>query len=273
MSLAIMVAIYVAVIQFGSSHGTVQTLRALGKMKIQALNMNVSIDQAQQFSTFSGRFRGPSDSMYGPVYDMCEDDLQLLKFAKVYDSGTFSEFEVILRLQVYGGTCWFSINSASASETYTQFLFPSHTLVLEEKFGLQNRTQTEFMESSCKIEVDKSKPDQDTIRYTAAVHECGQETGVLNTGYFDISMNNNGKTKEVSGLYVEAGRKYFNYVSTSADYTFASEENSYAIFNEGNMAADGVKVAGFNFTMMIHEFTKADYYPVSVTRMWKFTII
>ncbi|XP_061195731.1 uncharacterized protein LOC133203952 [Saccostrea echinata] len=266
------VAVYVAVFHIGSSHCAVKVLRDLGKMKIQPLYMNVSIDEAQQFSTYYGRFRGPSDSVYGPVYDFCEDDLQLLKFAKVSDSGTFSEFEVIMRLQVYGGTCWFSIKSASASETYTLFLYPSHTFVLEKKLSLQNRTQTEFMESSCKIEVTSSNTDEVTIRYTAAVHDCGQETEVLNSKYFDILINKNGKTKEISGLYNEAGRNYFNYVSTSEKFAFASE-NSYAIFNEGNMAADGVKIDGFNFTMMIHDFPKADYYPVSVTRIWTFTII
>lgn len=175
-------------------------------------------------------------------------------------SGENNMFVAVFTNKKYRYNQWITLTSASTRET--MYLFSNGNYKI--------RSQTDFVENTCDIGVEKYEKGNIT-EYVATVRNCADQDKL--STYFNCLLS------DLSGGSVQWGsrdlndpgspsiRKYFKYVDTY--YTRSEKGVYYAVLNHPAMRADNITLERFGFVMYVIEPNDS---AIAASHYWYFDI-
>ncbi|XP_062611994.1 uncharacterized protein LOC134273802 [Saccostrea cucullata] len=219
---------------------TVETLRPLGKVKIQPIHFSNSLDQGKRLAITRCIFHGPRDltASFSGIIDG--------NFGKVKDiDQSTSDYQVVFQSSV-------DVNSFGKIKLQSASTFESLTV----NFDLPQTSktiQTNFPFTSCKFGVLKLS-DEQTTNYSAIATECGKITSNEIYLYFPVKL-----TEWDSAKYADISSSFYHSPETTAN----------VVIKTGKLANDGVDINSLDFSIQNFYGTKS---PLSNYLTWSFRL-
>lgn len=175
-------------------------------------------------------------------------------------SGENNMFVAVFTNKKYRYNQWITLKSTSTRETIDLFSSGNYDI----------RSQTDFVENSCEVGVEKYEKGIIT-EYVATVRNC-ENQDKLST-YFNclLSDQSGGSIQWGSRDLNDPGspsiRKYFKYVDTY--YTRSEKGVYYAVLNHPAMKADSITLERFGFVLYV---TEPNDSAIAASHYWYFDI-
>ncbi|XP_062598218.1 uncharacterized protein LOC134259633 isoform X2 [Saccostrea cucullata] len=219
---------------------TMETIRPLGKVKIQPIYFNRSLDQGKRVAITRCVFHGPRDltATFSNIDGTFEKGKDIDKDTSEYEAVFQASIDVL-------SFCGIRLHSASTFESLTaEFNLPE----------TNKSMQTNFPFSSCKFEVKRSS-DEQTTNYSAIAKECGNMANNEMYLYFPVNL-----TDWNSAKYAQVSDGVYRLPETTANI----------VMKTGKLANDGVDINSVHFSTIIF-YTNIS--PMSHFLTWLFRLM